>query len=393
VVTNPGAIPLRLVVTLDSADGRWTGSATVPAQNDQTLTFGAVARTADSLVLTVPAGSQLVVMRLRFTGSRLDGVMTGPSRGTVSLVREGAPEATALVAQALRVEESRNVAKRLAQTPAAPAASADPDSAKLITSDIRLFWDAVDRAPNDSLAAYLQREYLDRSSPGAREFIPGRILSAEDLAVSVVRNRARYDSLRLARVDVSQIEPAIREAFRRLKSIYPPAVFPDVYFVIGRFNSGGTATKHGLLIGAEMYSDATRLPAIVAHELIHFQQRYPSPTLLEHSFMEGAADFIGEMISGAQINNDAHRYGLAHERELWQEFRTRFDAREFFPWMYGRPNDGRPSDLGYFIGYRIAQAYHARATDKSKALREIIAGDRAGPGSIRRILAESGYSP
>lgn len=99
--------------------------------------------------------------------------------------------------------------------------------------------------------------------------------------------RARYDSVGAAHVDIPRADSAIRAAFRRLKAIYPAAVFPDVYFAIGRFNSGGTASKHGLLIGAEMYRDASALPAIVSHELIHFQQDYANRTPLEHAFLEG----------------------------------------------------------------------------------------------------------
>jgi uncharacterized protein YjaZ len=128
----------------------------------------------------------------------------------------------------------------------------------------------------------------------------------------------------------------------------------------------------------------------VSHELIHFQQRYPSGPLLEHAFMEGSADFIGELISGRQINNEAHRYGIAHEAELWREFSTHFDNKDYFPWMYGRPTDGKPNDLGYFIGYRIAQAYYNKAADKTQAIRDIIT---ARGGHVRELLAMSGYAP
>lgn len=167
-------------------------------------------------------------------------------------------------------------------------------------------------------------------------------------------------------------------------------MFPDVYFVIGRFNSGGTSTRHGLLIGAEMYRDPNRLPAIVSHELIHYQQHYPNSRLLEHSFLEGSADFLGELIAGAQINSAAHEYGLAHEHQLWQEFKPHFADTTFYPWMYGRPADGRPNDLGYFIGYRIAKAYYDRAADKRKAISDIIT---ARGGDVKGILEESGYDP
>ena len=394
VARIPGSETLRVMITLDSSSGVWKGTLLVPAESAEPITLVSIARVRDSLVLTLPA-SQNAVLRLRLSadGQRLDGVIEGGQTGTVAAAREGTREAAALVGATSRIEQSRIIGNQLAQTPRAHAPSDSPDSAKLIASDISLFWDAVDKAPHDSLAEYLQRHYLDRGSFGAREFIPGRIVSAEDLATFVEENRARYDSVRAATLHVTNADAAIRSAFKRLKALYPPAVFPDVYFVIGRFNSGGTSSNHGLIIGAEMYPDPARLPAIVSHELIHFQQHYPSPTLLEHSFMEGTADFIGEMISGMQINNDAYRYGIAHEHELWQDFSAHFDDRNFFPWMYGRPTDGRPNDLGYFIGYRIAQAYYDKATDKAKAIRDIIDGDGSGAGTIRRLLAKSGYSP
>jgi hypothetical protein len=214
----------------------------------------------------------------------------------------------------------------------------------LITSDIHLFWNAMDNAQKDiseeSLAALLQHDYLDRASVGVLEFIPGRIQSAGDLAAMVRSRRARYDSVRSANFQIQRAEPAIMAAFRLLKEIYPPAVFPDVYFVVGRLNSGGTSSKHGLLIGAEVYGNPDELPSIVSHELIHFQQHYMSETLLAHAFLEGSADFLGEMISGDQINKTAHEYGLAHEHELWQEFRLRFTDTNYRPWMYGKPSDG-----------------------------------------------------
>ena len=215
-------------------------------------------------------------------------------------------------------------------------------------------------------------------------------MSAVDLEAYVRVHRATYDSVHAANLDVSRAEPAIRAAFHKLKDLYPDAVFPDVYFVIGRFNSGGTSSDHGLLIGAEMSRDPARLPAIVSHELIHYQQHYDDRKLLEHSYMEGTADFVGEMISGTQINNAAHQYGMAHEAELWAEFKKHFDDTDYFPWMYGTPRDGKPNDLGYFIGCRIAEAYYAKAADKKQAIREIIT---ARNGKVRELVALSGYAP
>ena len=56
-------------------------------------------------------------------------------------------------------------------------------------------------------------------------------------------------------------------------------------------------------------------------------------------------------------------------------------------WLYGSSQrEGRPADLGYFLGFRIAQAYHRQARDKAQAVRAILTSDDIG-----RILRESRY--
>lgn len=373
----------RVTVTLDSGATGWRGTLFAPGWRPAPMPLTTVAVRRDSVTLQLPAegnGAMLVgalsTDRLRLGGLITLGIDTvGPFR----LARSGTPAAAELLAQVTR--------------PAAPGPRReyqDADSARLITSDITLFWDVLSRASLDSLETLLMREYLGRGTPGLRDFIPGRILSAADLAFEIRQSRGRYEAARAPSLRVGEAAPGIRAAFRALKNLYREAVFPDVYFVIGRFNSGGTASSNGLLIGAEMYDDPARLPAIVAHELIHFQQ-VPSSgprTLLVQSFREGAANFVGEMIAGVHINDDAQRYGLAHERELWAEFKERMSGTSYAGWMYGDPPGERPADLGYFVGYRIAQAYYARAADKRAALRDIIRAT-----DVETILAKSGYDP
>ncbi len=272
-----------------------------------------------------------------------------------------------------------------------PPVTNDPDSARLITSDVELFWAVLDGSPPDSLSAHLQREYLDRGTDGLRDFIPARILSADALAQRIGTERDRYETRRPISLAAVSAETEIRAAFRALKARYPAAVFPDVYFVVGRFNSGGTVSEHGLLIGAEMQSDAANFPVIVAHELIHFQQATVDTslrTLLAVSIQEGSADFIAELISGRHINERAHAYALPREADLWEEFRAVMHERETAGWLYGGAPEGRPADLGYFFGYRIAQAYYAVSNDKTRALQDILTGTDF-PG----LLAASGYAP
>jgi hypothetical protein len=207
--------------------------------------------------------------------------------------------------------------------------------------------------------------------------------------------------------------------YRRLAALYPDAVFPPVYFLIGQLSSGGTTGDAGQLIGAELHgADATTplgelsdwerrvmgrvdgLPGIVAHELMHIQQSHArggaapvegngKQTLLAQALEEGCANFLAWTITGADPAKAADQYGIAHERELWIEFQREMNGTEASNWLYqGDRSKARPADLGYFMGARICGAYYRTATDKRRAIRDIFAMP-----SAPAFLARSGYSP
>jgi hypothetical protein len=193
---------------------------------------------------------------------------------------------------------------------------------------------------------------------------------------------------------VASYGDALRATFRKLKDLYEPSVFPNVYFLIGRMNSGGTVTDQGLLIGVEMYGmtqdtpvdelsawhkavlrPITAIPHIVAHELIHYQQKYPKKdsTLLGAAINEGSADFIGELISGNLINPHLHTYADPRERELWTKFQKDMDGQDLSRWLYqGDKARDRPADLGYYVGYKICQSFYRHAPDKKVAVKSIL---------------------
>jgi hypothetical protein len=271
----------------------------------------------------------------------------------------------------------------------APMVTTNPNAARLVTSDVTNFWDVLEHANDEDLEELLQRDYLDRGTVGLHDFIPGRILSAGQLARRIRTGRADYEAARANSLKVIEATPAIRAAFKRFKELYPQAIFPDVYFVIGRFNSGGTASENGLLIGAEM-ADPESVHGIIAHELTHFQQVHlkERPTLLQQAFREGSADFMQEMVTGVRANQRAQDYGRKHEHELWVEFRQQMAQQDYSGWMYSDATSDRPKDLGYFIGYRIAEAFYNHASDKRAAIRDIV---RAA--NVPKILSKSGYDP
>jgi hypothetical protein len=281
-----------------------------------------------------------------------------------------------------------------------PELNRDPAQVKFVTSDIRNFWQAYDLAAKETDKAkrvvIFQTEYFDKGSPGLKDFQRLRIKSAENLVSTIDRMPKYYASIRPQTLQVQRMEKRMRAAFEKFKSIYPAAVFPDVYFLIGVTNSGGTTGASGLLIGTEMYgktaktpmdelsawlravlSTVDNVPGIVAHESCHYNQHYNTAPdqrhLLGKSLQEGACDTIGELISGRNINDHLKVYGKTHDAEIWRDFEADMYKPEISKWIYNAfTAKDRPADLGYYVGYLITRAYYQKAKDKRQAVHDIL---------------------
>jgi hypothetical protein len=291
----------------------------------------------------------------------------------------------------------------------APHGSPDPSAARIVADDIPRFWTAFDAMHSATDTMPLRAEYLDRGTTGLTDFTNARWKNAKTLTAMVWPLRAYYSSIRQNTLTVSSMVPSIRRAFQALDTMYDGAIFPDVYFAIGGMSTGGTTSNHGLLIGVELFSRAPDspvsvlspwgqtvvrsidvLPAIVAHELTHYQQRYSAPNLLAQSIREGSADFVGELLTGQMINDSIHVYGNRHEAEIWRDFKSQMNGSDLTKWLYNggsvSATNGRPADLGYYVGYKITAAYYAKQADKRRALRDLLQIK-----DFPAFLAASGY--
>jgi hypothetical protein len=278
----------------------------------------------------------------------------------------------------------------------------DPEAAVISASDVRLFWNAYDlwqkreHGEPGKLAGILQSEYLDKGSQGVKDFTPGRITSADYLAKAVIARRGDYEAVRRNTEQMESFIPEIRKSFRNFQKLYPAASFPAVYFVIGAQSSGGTSTASALVIGAEMFGEGPQflvhlsevLP-MVTHELNHFQQKDHSKNdLLNVAMREGAADFMAELVAGSHINERNKAFADAHEQQIWLEFNKEIHGENRLgEWVnVYQPKNGWPPFMGYYVGYKVCQAYYQVSTDKQKALKTIV--EMASPEDI---LTKSSY--
>ena len=273
----------------------------------------------------------------------------------------------------------------------------------ILTLDIDHFWQAFDNLKNckshyDSITT-IQNLYLDRATDGLRDFIERRDFSADEFVQAIQENGDFYQSVREKTLSVKQSEPLIQAVFDSLKTIYANFKPFKVCFAIGEMRTGGTTSQQFVLIGTELTTTGdiakipTRIKGIIAHESVHTQQkdRLDSNAVvcnqLYFCLREGAANFIGELTTGATNYNEVNEYGDAHEKELWMAFKSTLCTNNAADWLYnGATVKGKPADLGYYIGYKICQAYYNRHPDKRQAIADII--DMDDPISF---LQKSGY--
>ncbi len=297
-----------------------------------------------------------------------------------------------------------------------------PENRKTVqTLDIDHFWQAFDQLKTAKTHAdsvnTLQTLYLDRATDGLLDFIKARGFTAEKFVASVSKMPKFYASVRQNTFEVKKAEPLIEALFARFKEIYPNFKPFKVCFAIGLVNTGGTVSDKFVLIGTEVSASTKAVDLsefgnsafgavlakdqdivqsmknIIAHECVHTQQKgsyAPGAVrcnLLMQALKEGPCDFIGELVAGSQINSVAAQYGDAHEAELWTAFKSELCNTTAQNWLYNYSTvKDKPADLGYYIGYKIAQEYYRNAKDKSQAIADIIEVDNPF-----RFLELSGY--
>lgn len=270
-----------------------------------------------------------------------------------------------------------------------------PYNATFHFEDVDNFVTAFEKSNIDWANApqYFYNDYFSKASSALFYYQKFKIRSSSHkFSYRVQDRRAYFNSILPNLKSLKNQEKKLREYLVKFEELYPDAVFPDIYFVVGCFNSGGTATGYGLIIGSEMHameenSDLTNfsnweknvvrgysnLPLITIHELVHTQQNNNYSTVLGNSIFEGAADFVSDLICGSHINEFIHVMADKKEEEIWAEFKKDMYNNNYNDWIGNGGGDNvEIPDLGYYIGYKICKSYYDKQEDKAKALRDIL---------------------
>lgn len=263
------------------------------------------------------------------------------------------------------------------------------------TKDIDNFWIAFDKlksatTQNDSIEI-IQTNYIDQSTEYFKEFIRLRNFTAEEYVKLIGKYPKFWNSIRKETEKVKYRKAEIEKVLDIYEKTLPNFKRPNVCFAIGCLRTGGTVSDNLILIGTEISASTLEtekselspwlksvigtfgdIVSMVSHETIHTQQKMGKlKNLVEFTINEGVADFLSEKIAGFNINKTSFAYGQKNDCILRQDFIKDFSKSktDISNWLYnGSKSIDRPADLGYYIGYKIAEEYYNRSKDKTKAI-------------------------
>ncbi len=286
-------------------------------------------------------------------------------------------------------------------------------------TDIDLFWKVLAESPAHFPAAYFKENYFEAGTPYLNTFFTRKIKDAHKLSdlLNSPPAFAYYRSIKENTKKEQTQRQAIFAALEAFQRYYPSCQFCDIVFVIGALSTGGIIVEDAIIIGLELFAKAEDsntdnfhpwvqnvsssldyLPAIVIHELVHVQQsRFlrTSPhqvqitRLLDLSMLEGAADFVCALVLDHKFPHDGmHALADPQEATIWQAFQRDMLKNETGDWLYKKVKEkNKLSNLGYYVGYKIVEAYYYKHGASTQALQDII--ELEAPETL---LQASGYA-
>jgi len=269
------------------------------------------------------------------------------------------------------------------------------------TADVDRFYAIYDAANGQPTAEALQRDYLDRGSDGLHTLARLRRVTGASIAAAIAKRPEIYSEARECAEVLPRVRGRLAAAMDRLGDLYPEARFPPITVAVGLGKPVAVGAREtGVQIGLEALCATDfinpdmedRFVRVAAHEFAHVQQAitFPEgdkPTVLKVSLVEGVAEFVTELTTGAVAYAYMDALTAGREEEIETAFLADAGSTDLTDWVYNSTPD-EPADLGYWVGYRIAKAYYRQAADKRQALREIFAMN-----DPEAFLATSGWRP
>jgi hypothetical protein len=272
----------------------------------------------------------------------------------------------------------------------------------IITSDIKNFWDAYDHIVTiqDSVMQYIYLDslYLKKGTIGLISMMHVKNYTPSDY-INAINNYPKFwNSVRENTLRTSEYITELNEGIEKIKVIYPNLKPAKIYFTVGALRSNGSTLDSLVLIGSELamadkntissefdgdiaigrrnFFDSNPIQNLVLlniHEYVHTQQNDQIDNLLAYVLREGIAEFVSVKAMNVPSATPAIHFGKQNENVKKKFEKELFYGNNVHHWLWSDyPNEFKTRDLGYYIGYAIAEKYYNQAKDKQVAIKEMI---------------------
>lgn len=295
--------------------------------------------------------------------------------------------------------------------------------AEVVDEDIGRFWEAFDaiNATTDPAerVRLVQALYVDRGTPGLHALMTARRYTAQEYVDAIVRWPRFWASVRPLTARSRLAVGTLNDDVARFRHLYPELRPATITYAIGVLRTGGTTVGDKVLIGAELAlgdesADVSELPEPLRsrlgvffksrpfannaqnniHEYVHTQQQETQGSLLQQALREGVAELVAELITDRKPALPVYIYGPSHDAAIKARFVDEMHSDNYGNWLWNSAaNPFGVSDVGYYVGYRIARSYYDGAPDKRGAIKALIELPYDDAAAVQDLVDRSGYLP
>ena len=291
----------------------------------------------------------------------------------------------------------------------------------IITTDIDNFWNAYDqiKSTKDTLeqASLLDELFLSKGTPGLRAIMKARRYTPQEYLDAIHNYPIFWESIRDNTMRAKTFAGEIGVGVDRLKQLYPDLNPAQIYFTVGAFRTGGTTLDGMVLIGSEIamadeHTHTAEFPNSLGHlgpyfktnpmkemtflnvhEFVHTQQVTTiGDNLLMQCLYEGVAEFIAVKALDRPSPNQAITFGKQHDAPIKESFAKEMFSFSYHNWLWNDfDNAFEMRDLGYYVGYAIAEKYYEAAANKTEAIATLMELDYQDRERIEAFVDQTGY--
>jgi hypothetical protein len=297
----------------------------------------------------------------------------------------------------------------------------DDSKQNIITSDITHFWKAYDKitSTQDSILQYkyLDSLYFKNGTVGLKGIRQARNYTPQDYINSINNYPKFWNSVRENTLKTEMYVSELDEGIEKMRKIYPELKPARIYFTIGALRTNGTTIDSLVLIGSELamsdkntiasefqgdlgkgrrkYFDSNPIDNLVLlniHEYVHTQQNEQVDNLLSYTLREGIAEFVSVIAMEVPSAAPAINYGKQNDKVKKKFEEEMFYGNNIHHWLWSDfPNEFKTRDLGYYIGYAIAEINYNKAKDKQSAIKEMIELDYTNETQIEDFVNRTNF--